>query len=188
MTGKTPIQESIKISFKPFLAIALILTGLVVVGSLANDFRMKSRFNSLIDHSQVIYNHHSENIQNILKKGEDLSKIRDVLETINSPEKGTYHIDLVRNINGSWVVYDYQVSGLDKTTLNQQDTSLINDYLKLEESKKFGFQKHLKSFYENFYKPYPYHNKDFFISVIPINQDGETIGYFVVATSKVQNN
>lgn len=188
MTGKTPAEEQIKISLKPFLLIALILTALISIGSLANYFRMKSRFNSLKDHAQVIYNYHSENIRSIFRREEDLSEVKTVLETINSPEKGTYHIDLIRNVNGSWTLYDYQGSGVDKTTLNQQNINLINDYLNLDDNQRFNSQKQLKSFYDLFYKPYPYHNKDFLVSIIPINQGENLVGYFIVATSKVQNN
>jgi len=39
----------------------------------------------------------------------------------------------------------------------------------------------------NFYR-YPYYNQDFLISILPVDQNSETVGYFVVATSKVQSN
>lgn len=185
MTGKVHSQEAVRITAKPFLIIASVLIALILIGSLANNIRMKKRFDSLMDHSMVIYNAHSTEIESLI---DNLSNIENTLGRINNPEKGIYYVDLILNVNGSWILYDEQGSGLKKTNISQEEINLVKNYITLDNSVQFSFQDNLKDFYGNFYKPYPHYNKDFLVSVIPISQGGKEIGYFIVATSKVQSN
>ena len=86
------------------------------------------------------------------------------------------------------MLYDHQGSGIDKSNISQGDINLIQKHITLSNEDKFTFQTEFKKIYDNFYKPYPSYNKDFLISVVSIKQNDELVGYFVVATPKIQNN
>lgn len=187
MTDNIHDQEVVKISTKPFLVIAILLVALISIGSIANNIRMKNRFNSLVDHSKVIYNAHKVEIEEIFKVEENLPNIKSVLNNINLPEKTVYFIDIIRNVDGKWILYDDQSSNINKSIVSQTNINLIQNYINLNHNEKFTFQKNLRDFYIDYYK-YPYYNKDFLLSILPINQEGKVVGYFIVATSKVQFN
>lgn len=194
MIGKNSGEDLIKITAKPFLIIVLLLIILVSLGSLVNYIRMKNRFAYLVYHSQVIYDAHKTEIEDLFKIEENLPKIKSVLEIINIPEKDIYQVDIIRKIEDTWVIYDSQTQSsndnynINKMTVSQKDIDLVQNYVEIKDSKKFGYQSNLQDFYNSFYKYYPYYDKDFLISILPINQNGVTVGYFVVATSKVQSN
>lgn len=189
------MEDSIKISPKPFIFIALFLIAAVLLGSVMNYFRMRNRFDSLVDHSKVIYKAHFAEIDSLFKKEENLSEMQSVLENINAPEKNVYQIDIIRKIGESWVIYDPKNNGyngnysdIDKSIVNQKDIDLIQDYIKIQDNSKFSYQKNLKDFYNNHNKYYLYYNNDYLISIIPIEQENKTVGYFIVGTSKIQAN
>lgn len=190
-------EDSIKISAKPFIFISLLFIGFVVLGSVANYFRMKKRFNSLVDHSKVVYQAHINEIESLFKKEENMSDIKTVLYNINFPEKDVYSVDIIKQVGNTGVIYDakdqYSDYDVSKSLISQDDIQLIQNYILLKDNKKFGYQKKLTNFYSKFYRLYYYNNKDFLISIIPINQTNDTVGsytagYFIMATSKIQPN